>query len=313
MITKLKIEEIVNPYDITLLNSLECPIDNMITLNPSICNICETVFCTECIDIWKKSSQDCPICRSKPLVNIQREKHFLGTQIAKILIKCPNNRFGCQDIIKVYNYKINHEYCRYNMVKCDKCLSVFVQGDKLKHLIGECEYFKLNCIYCQCKYSLQTINDHMAKCFKQIEENLCKFCMKKHDHDNDCDERVESCLNCSLPDLTSNFTKKIHICLFEPFQIVEHLRRLNLNINKLNSDYLIDCKKKYINFQNFFQIKSSKFYKICYEVVAKLENFNNELSKEEQITNKKNIYEKNFSMNNIIKQISDIQANIKGN
>jgi len=310
--TKLKIEEVMNQDEVPLLSNLECPIDNMITLNPFICSKCETVFCNECIQQWKNSSNECPTCRSKLLVNVLLEKHILNTQISKIKIRCPNSSYGCKDYVKVSNLKINNEYCRFNQIRCDKCSSMFQTGLQINHLASECEFFKLTCMFCLREFSLQTIIDHISLCFKENERNLCKNCLKIHDL-SDCEKKLEVCDKCILPDSIESFTRKTHICVRDPIGVANHLRNVDLRLNKYHSDFVIEINKKFVKFEEDFSRKKKEFDKIHNEVIKKLNGYQYELSKEEKQINKKNHLIKKTHLTSLEQEISKLERHINGN
>jgi len=301
----------MNQEEVPLLSNLECPIDNLITLNPFICSKCETVFCNECIEQWKKSSNECPTCRSKLLVNVQLEKHILNTQISKIKIRCPNSSYGCKDNVKVNNLKINNEYCRFNQIKCNKCSSTFQTGLQINHLASECEFFKLTCMFCLREFSLQTIIDHISLCFKEHERNLCKYCLKTHDS-SDCEEKLEACDKCILPDSLGSFSRKTHICGKDPIGVANHLRNINLKLNKYQSDFVIEINKKFVKFEEDFSKKKREFDKIQNEVIKKLNGYQDEMSKEEKQINKKNHLIKKNHMNSLEQEINKLEKNING-
>lgn len=46
-------------------NIFDCPICLMKAKNPCIIMSCKHIFCIKCLNIWRKISKKCPICRGK--------------------------------------------------------------------------------------------------------------------------------------------------------------------------------------------------------------------------------------------------------
>lgn len=207
---KISIDDVSNPRDILLLTSLECPIDNSISLKPVLCKKCETVYCTDCIEEWKKKSSNCPM-RCNPIELIEIDKTVLKTQIDKIKVYCPNVNYGCLEKINFADYIYHKNTCEYKKISCNYC-KVEVPGKFIsEHLFGECTSYQIECSFCQSKQNLITYQSHFNHCLETIE--LCAQCGDFNSKDHFCLIKIETCKACNLPDFESEFINSNHSCL----------------------------------------------------------------------------------------------------
>ena len=108
---KIEKNEISNPEEILLLDSLECQ-DNIIPLKPYICSKCYTIFCNECIEKYKEKSNDSPM-RCSPFNIIEMKNLIINQQLNLIKVNCKfmKNRYSSKILLK--EIKIHENYCNY--------------------------------------------------------------------------------------------------------------------------------------------------------------------------------------------------------
>ena len=216
MSNKTQIEEIVNPEEIMLISNIQCPIDHAVPLeNAVVCKKCETIYCKDCIEEWKKTQNNCPM-RCGPIEFISVEKTILAQQIDKIKIKCKNENFGCNIRVLLKEEKA-HE-CLFKQVECVKCNKLKSEGFMIQHLLNECDGMKLQCFVCQKKYSLNEIDGHYIKCLES--HNFCEMCNDYHAKSNSsnkegCKLKVSICNRCGLPELNYIIGTSEHQCMNE--------------------------------------------------------------------------------------------------
>ena len=266
MESKLNIDEIANLNELPLAQMLECPIDGMVSLTPVICKKCETVFCNDCVQQWKKKSSDCPM-RCKPMEIIDYDKTILKHQIDLIRLKCPNEINGCKEKILWKDLEIHKNFCIYQSEKCEKCENDLSFITKISHLVENCQKNQLKCIYCPNSINLKQYTIHVNDCFKKNFDLFCKFCLKKHlNKDENC-LKIINCVDCKLPDLHCDIIKKIHKCLFD--QSGEKL-----------SQYLRSLQNKFSNFQQEstkeIKLSSDSIAKKYKEIIEEIEKKNND-------------------------------------
>ena len=195
---KLNREEIANEAQLPLLDSLECSIDMMISLNPYICKKCENVFCQECLSSWKKKSGDCPM-RCSPFETTSLENTVLKTQIKKIRLFCVNKIYGCKETPLVFE-KDNHEKnCAYQPINCPKCKIFVSKFDLNEHYLKSCEKMKIKCLLCEINFSLLDFFNHIKLCLNNFSN--CENCFKKINTNqiNFQEEHFKNCVVNSSP------------------------------------------------------------------------------------------------------------------
>lgn len=261
---KISIDEIVNHKEITLIRSLECPIDNMVPLENQavVCKKCETIYCEDCINVWKKTSNICPMrCSPMEFIKVDQAKTIVGQQLQKIRIKCPNDIYGCDIKVLLKDHKTHEAECPYRQETCPspncsikKCYYLISN-----HLLKECESLKVCCFVCNKKYFLVEIKDHIISCL-EINE-FCEICNGYHSNtNNSCRLKILKCSKCDLPELSYLIGTPEHICLYEVYlnnsnSLNNYLLQLTVRIQAsmdksqkdrtlINSNFINDFKEK---------------------------------------------------------------------
>lgn len=210
---KLSTDEIANIHEIPLINHLECPIDSMISLNPVICDKCETLFCPDCVDTWKKRSNTCPMCKTTPFETINNlEKHIMKDQINKIKLFCQNYDSGCLTLIAPNEIDKHSKTCEYRKVRCPKCSKDVTFIETNSHYFDVCIGTRIKCIICCQEFNLKYILDHMKSC---TIDSLCNTCFNNpsNNHAQECTIKIDLCSRCNLPDTAYEIKWNGHKCL----------------------------------------------------------------------------------------------------
>ena len=256
---KLQIEEIVNPKEILLLRSLECPIDNMVPMENSaiVCKKCETVYCKDCIEKWKNTSNICPM-RCSPMELIPIERTILAQQIEKIKVKCKNESHGCTEKVLLKDQKTHEKNCLFKQVECCKCKELQCEGYILEHLLNQCKKLTINCFICKTTSQVSEINHHLRQCLDN--HYICKICTDYHpssesNTDSNCKLLLETCKDCKLPELKLNLGTQNHLCLSEKYKdnnivINNYLLQLLIKIESIIEKKSVEKSKLYLSFKN---------------------------------------------------------------
>jgi len=246
---KINVEDVANPKEISLLNQLECPIDYQISFNPIVCVKCETIFCQNCIDDWKKKSNVCPV-RCSPFEVYNPGESIIRQQLRKIKIFCGNKVHGCEEHILATEIKIHEKICQYTPLKCDLCgKDKIPKTHYMKHLLEECQKNIIKCISCDYFYSPENYTNHLRICCKNRIN--CEYCNDFHTNEsekNSCLYNIISCSKCQMPDLRIDLLKYKHICL----------EQHELNDNSKVAIYILYLRKKIIDYNEEFS-KSKEF------------------------------------------------------
>jgi hypothetical protein len=256
---KLQLEDIVNPQEILLLRSIECPIDNMIPLDSLavVCKKCETVYCKDCIDVWKRTNNICPM-RCQPMELIPVEKTILASQLELIKIKCKYEQYGCIEKILIKDQKSHEKNCKYKQTECFKCNLKLSEGFLVSHLLEECDSLRIKCFICNNKYQMNKLDVHIAECIEK--SYLCKSCGDYHlksesNSDKVCKLLIEICPKCKLPELKNILNPTEHNCLSNKYKdnqiaISNYLLHLSVKIEIQMEKKLKDMGKCYLTFEN---------------------------------------------------------------
>jgi hypothetical protein len=308
---KIPLEEIVNPKEIMLIRSIECPIDNMVPLEhfAVVCKKCETVYCKDCIEVWKKNSNICPM-RCSPMQLIKVDLTIVGQQLQKIRIKCSNEVFGCEAKLLTKDIKKHENECPYRQEECSSCSvkkCYYLMGH---HLLKECESLKIQCFICSNKYHLGDIREHIKKC--QEVNTYCDICSTYHSTNLEskykCRLNVTTCSKCSLPEINYIIGTQEHICLNEKSQsthnsLNNYLLQLSVRVQmamdkamkdryKINNFFLQDFHEKIKNVQRVYFNKlyqlSNKTKKVHEDYKRRIQIKNSEIK--ENITKLKQVY-----------------------
>ena len=179
------IDNIVNNDN---LFDFQCAICLNILKEPKSCssNKISHSFCKDCIDIYLKENNKCPLCK-----NIFEYK--TNDEIYKLLntlqFKCLFNKKGCKEIINYYEY-FNHIYeCKYKNITYECNILKFnyqnknlgrcnYKGDikKIENHFKLCAFLKYKCIFCDENILRIKLKEHV--------ENKCKIGIINYENGN---------------------------------------------------------------------------------------------------------------------------------
>lgn len=265
---KISIDDIVNQEELPLINYLECPIDNLISLNPVMCRKCETCFCQDCIDNWKQRSNICPL-RCDPIELMNIDKTILKQQLDKVRLPCINHKLGCLNKLLIKEVQTHEKICEYRGVKCEKCQETVPKIGILYHLYESCKKNTVNCFICNNALNLNNFLEHIQNC--DVDSSICKICVQPFKdctielHSKVCRLKLINCQKCKLPDLQSDIINSDHRCLSD------------CDISNLNT-YLKSIQSKYEVSINEIISNQDEKYK---DFLKKFEDINKEILKRE--------------------------------
>lgn len=303
--SKLQIEEIINPHEITLIRNIECPIDNMVPLDnlAVVCKKCETVYCKDCIDVWKRTNNICPM-RCTPMELIPVEKTILASQLEKIKVKCKNEQFGCNLKVLIKEQKLHEKNCPYKQAECFKCNKKLPEGFITNHLLEECDALRIKCFVCGSKCQMDKINSHIQNCLESYY--LCPTCSDYHlksesNNDRICKLLIEICTKCNLPEISNILGTSEHNCLSSKYKdnqiaISNYLLHLSVKYEVLMEKKLKEKNKLYTAFEN----ELSEVIKLIEKkYLNKLYMIDKKLNKIEEDSIKKMIYKNQLTAENL--------------
>ena len=185
---------------------LICPLFPHILRSPIKCAICETHFCSKCLERSLEINGKCPICRSEISLD-QKESEpskILLFLLDNLKISCENSSKGCNEKFFYHNKEGYEEHlaekCFYVDVSCPnyKCGRKCLKKNLDSHM-KECGLEELNCDYCNQKFARNLMEDHIKM---KICSDVCKWCSKRFQYENEqnhyqeCEYMLVVCLRC---------------------------------------------------------------------------------------------------------------------
>ena len=118
-----------------------CKICKNLLDDPMECSVCNSGFCRSCIDSWRATYHSCPNNCSNFII---RKAHIIVRNILDQLeVKCENNGFGCEKIIRYENLKKHESECELKPTPCfnskNGCTKKVLSKNKREHE-DKCEY-----------------------------------------------------------------------------------------------------------------------------------------------------------------------------
>jgi hypothetical protein len=144
------------------LELVRCKICLLISLHPVTCKKCESVFCKQCIENWKKQKNTCPL-RCTPL-EIKEENRIIKNILSKFFYKCQI----CLNKINLADFDEHQKICHQDLQTCDCCGEVMMS------------YLMNTHIKLFCPEVLETCN----ACGSHVKRKL----MKQHEEPKDISE-----------------------------------------------------------------------------------------------------------------------------
>jgi len=314
MDNKISIDDVVNTNELPLVHYLECPIDNMISMAPIMCKKCETCFCQDCIENWKKKSNVCPM-RCNPIELMPVEKTILKQQLEKIRLACPNVTFGCLSRLLVKERELHEKTCEYKGVKCEKCQEIVPMIGMLYHLYESCKKNTVSCFICNSSLNLNNFLSHLEKC--DVKSSVCQTCIQPilddNLHSKKCNLKLALCQSCKLPDLQSELLNGNHICLndYDLINLNTYLKSVQTKYEVSINEIIAKHEEKYKEFSKKFADINNELIKRENEKLLKLDNKyvkqNDEYIKKMYGIKK----EKREGLNILNLEIQDLQRNIE--
>jgi hypothetical protein len=285
MDNKISPDDIANKEELCLEGYLECPIDNMVSLNPLMCKKCETIFCPNCIEDWKKRSNVCPM-RCNPIELIKTDKTIIRQQLNKIKLFCPFLNNGCLEKVMINELPRHERLCEYRTIECDKCREKVPNIAMIGHIFEQCNSRKIQCPQCDIFYSLKDLCIH----FQQCNTPICNFCFEAKTLNHNCQYELRECMICNLPELSGNLNN--HRCADKNLNssVWAYLKNLYTKIESNLNGRIMQRDLKYKEF-------TTKVNEISQDVIKRLAEKENAL--ESKILEAK---EKSYKRINVIKR-----------
>ena len=236
-------DRIVNIESLQLIEDLlKCPICLNFLKNPYECELCGGLFCEDCIQIWLKAKEKCPMRCSE--LKIKRADINSRKLLNKIILKCQNYP-DCNFQANYYDLFIHEEKCLFQKIKCPNkpCKFSGKFSDFQKHQLI-CNFGNVQCGFCKALIPRCELINHFDK--HQENKTLiiknCSYCGSNQDLRRClCNEII--CMNC-LKDSNLNFHKKC----FKFSTGLLYTSKL-YNISKLPLPLNFECKITFISIE----------------------------------------------------------------
>lgn len=115
---------------------LICSICSGVLEDPKQAPSCEHAFCAECIMEWLRRRQTCPVDRIPVSINeLKPVPRITKNLLARLEIKCDNEEFGCQTVVKLDLLPMHLKECEHNPkkpVSCTQGCGLTVPKDEMR-------------------------------------------------------------------------------------------------------------------------------------------------------------------------------------
>jgi len=115
---------------------LICSICSGVLEDPKQAPSCEHAFCAECIMEWLRRRQTCPVDRIPVSINeLKPVPRITKNLLARLEIKCDNEQFGCQNVVKLDLLPMHLKECEHNPkkpVSCTQGCGLTVPKDEMR-------------------------------------------------------------------------------------------------------------------------------------------------------------------------------------
>ena len=199
---KIDSNDIVNANEISLLQSMICPICFCIPTNPIFCNECDHIFCPDCTFTFT----NCPLCRNAFVSTPVAQNSIITEQLKEIRMKCKYSKYGCNELLPIAQKEYHETKCDYLTRECDKCHNQVIIKKVEKHLFKDCHKNKVQCFLCEKYFNISKLPSHVKNCNNSSEEII-----KKIRKCNTCNKFMfnNECHNCTFNDESSYYNKMI--------------------------------------------------------------------------------------------------------
>ena len=200
-------EHMIDRVDDKIIRELLiCPLFPHILKSPAKCPVCETHFCSKCLEKSLAVNGKCPTCRSEISLN-QKESEpvkILWHLLDNLKITCENSSQGCAERFLYTNTKAYTEHisesCQYVEVSCPnfRCEGKCMKKDLENHMKA-CESEEINCEFCKHKFGRNLLEEHIKS---EACSEVCKWCTKRvlkeaeKNHSEECELMWILCLKC---------------------------------------------------------------------------------------------------------------------
>jgi len=191
----------------------ECTICLSVVREPFLTTCCGSHFCKGCVGKVKKSSNQFPACREKP-INAVIDKYF-QRQLNQLQVYCPrrsvqDSRFRCEWVGELGSVEEHlaidqlEGECQYVEVKCHLCGQPYLRKLLNKHIKNSCPNRSTSCQYCDFQSTYEDVTKrHMQICpnYPVVCPNSCSSTVFKR---YELQDHLASCLE---QDITCTFSE----------------------------------------------------------------------------------------------------------
>ena len=193
--------EFINKINEDLL----CQICKCVAREPNFTTCCGDLFCKECISLYHRNNQPCPICEETSF-NMGLKKRD-RKRILALELYCPMKSRGCEWTGRLEQLEghmdVQSGDCLYVDIECPSHCNQRVQKRNIQnHLSRECPLREYTCRHCNFKASYKVVSeDHLEVCsYLPVQcPNRCGVTCEREDledHMKICDkEELECCFS----------------------------------------------------------------------------------------------------------------------
>ncbi|MDR3540757.1 MAG: hypothetical protein P4L69_07265 [Desulfosporosinus sp.] len=229
-----------------------CPICGLLLRAPVLCENCDVLFCTACVEAYAKDHNGackmCDVFNKKDLKPASSIVKILGG----IKLKCVHK--NCTEVTGYLEWEVHITKCECRVVTCKYigCAKQFMKKEEAEHW-KICEYRTEGCPHCKKLFPHNEIAGHSEKCdMKPMECRGCKEEIqlgKLATHIKTCGKIIVSCQRCDAQFVREK--QKEHdcvACLKEEIKVLKNeARRQNQILERLEGRTVIMAQCYHFN------------------------------------------------------------------
>jgi hypothetical protein len=152
--------------EIIKLDRFVCSLCNYMLKEMKRCSLCNTHFCSECINKSRSFNHYCPKCNVIDY-DIEDGETYLQKFIDDLQIKCYYENKGCKEICYFINIFDHENICKYKEKQCSNCKTMYDYDNYYNHIV--------ECYALAEKDEVKNQQTKVLSLVKAFDDKLCKI------------------------------------------------------------------------------------------------------------------------------------------